>query len=112
MARASGRASSSKVAQPSDALRATVTYGLDASEPGVAGGQVKEPRRPRHSGSIAGRQPRPPHLRRAIAYTGERRHGLDVFPAQLVRFDPIGWPAPDRLPLTGQLEAHLRVASL
>ena len=37
-----------------EALRLTVNYAwLDASEPDVGGGQIREPRRPKHSGSIA-----------------------------------------------------------
>jgi len=101
--------------QPSEALRLAVNYAwLDASEPGVAGGQVREPRRPRHSGSVAvdGSRGRLTYGA-AVVYTGERTDtNFDFFPAQLVRFDPF-WLAIARLAyrLTGQLEAHLRVAN-
>ena len=101
--------------QPSDALRLTVAYAwLDASEPDVGGGQVKEPRRPGHSGTVAvdGSRGRLTYGA-AIAYTGERTDSnFDFFPAQLVRFDPY-WLASARIAyrLTDQLEAHLRVAN-
>ena len=101
--------------RPFDAFRLTATYAwLDASEPDVAGGQVREPRRPRHSGSIAvdGSRGRLTYGA-AIAYTGERSDtNFDVFPAAVVRFDPY-WLASARLAyrLTDQLEAHLRVAN-
>ena len=101
--------------QPFDAFRLTATYAwLDASEPDVAGGQVREPRRPRHSGSIAvdGSRGRLTYGA-AIAYTGERSDtNFDVFPAAVVRFRPY-WLASARLAyrLTDQLEAHLRVAN-
>ena len=101
--------------QPFDAFRLTATYAwLDASEPDVAGGQVREPRRPRHSGSIAvdGSRGRLTYGA-AIAYTGERSDtNFNVFPAAVVRFDPY-WLASARLAyrLTDQLEAHLRVAN-
>jgi len=101
--------------QPFDAFRLTATYAwLDASEPDVAGSQIREPRRPRHSGSIAvdGSRGRLTYGA-AIAYTGERSDtNFDVFPAAVVRFDPY-WLASARLAyrLTDQLEAHLRVAN-
>jgi len=101
--------------RPFDAFRLTATYAwLDASEPDVAGGQVREPRRPRHSGSIAvdGSRGRLTYGA-AIAYTGERSDtNFDVFPAAVVRFRPY-WLASARLAyrLTDQLEAHLRVAN-
>jgi vitamin B12 transporter len=101
--------------RPSDAIRVTATYAwLDATEPNVSSHQLKEPRRPKHSGSIAldgvnGRLT----YGAAIAYTGERTDtNFDVFPAQLVRLDPY-WLASARIAyrLTDQLEAHLRVAN-
>ena len=101
--------------QPFDAFRLTATYAwLDASEPDVAGSQIREPRRPRHSGSIAvdGSRGRLTYGA-AIAYTGERSDtNFDVFPAAVVRFRPY-WLASARLAyrLTDQLEAHLRVAN-
>lgn len=101
--------------QPSEALRLTVAYAwLNASEPDVSGGQVKEPRRPKHSGSIAvdGVKGRLTYGA-AIAYTGERSDtNFDVFPAAIVRFDPY-WLASARIAyrLTDKLEAHLRVAN-
>ena len=101
--------------QPFDAFRLTATYAwLDASEPDVAGSQIREPRRPRHSGSIAvdGSRGRLTYGA-AIAYTGERSDtNFNVFPAAVVRFGPY-WLASARLAyrLTDQLEAHLRVAN-
>ena len=59
--------------QPSDALHLTATYAwLDASEPNVSG-QLKEQRRPKHSGSVAldGIRGRLTYGA-AIAYTGDR----------------------------------------
>ena len=99
----------------SDALRLTVNFAwLDASEPEVGGGQLKEPRRPKHSGSVAvdGTQGRLIYGV-AVAYTGRRTDtDFDVFPAELVRFDPY-WLASARLAyrLTDKLEAHVRVAN-
>lgn len=99
----------------SEALRMTVNYGwLDASEPDLSGSQIKEPRRPKHSGSVAidGTKGRAIYGA-AVAYTGRRTDtNFDVFPAQLVRFDPY-WLASARIAyrLTNQLEAHVRVAN-
>ena len=101
--------------QPSDALRLTVNYGwLDASEPDVAGGQLRETRRPKHSGSLAldGVKGRLTYGA-AVAYAGARTdNDFDVFPAREVRLDAY-WLASARLAyrLTDQLEAHLRVAN-
>jgi vitamin B12 transporter len=101
--------------RPSDALRLTVNYAwLDASEPESEGGQVKEPRRPRHSGSVAldGTKGRLTYGA-AIAYTGRRTDtDFDVFPAELVRFGSY-WLASVRAAyrVTDQLEAHVRVAN-
>ena len=99
----------------SDALRLTVSYAwLDASEPEVSGGQIKEPRRPKHSGSVAvdGIQGRLTYGA-AIAYSGERTDtNFDVFPSLLVRLDPY-WLASARIAyrLTDELQAHLRIAN-
>ncbi|HXG82019.1 MAG TPA: TonB-dependent receptor, partial [Sphingomicrobium sp.] len=98
-----------------DALRLSVSYGwLHASEPEVGGGQIKEPRRPKHSGSVAlnGTRGRLTYGA-AIAYTGERSDtNFDVFPSQLVELDPY-WLASARVAyrLTDELEAHVRVAN-
>ena len=80
----------------------------------MSGGQIKEARRPRHSGSIA----LDGVVRRftygvAVSYTGERSDtDFDLFPARRVRLDPY-WLASARIayPLTEQLEAHVRVAN-
>jgi vitamin B12 transporter len=100
---------------PSEILRLTVNYAwLDATEPDVGGLQVKEQRRPKHSGSLA-----VDGVRRrltygaAIAYTGERQDtDFDVFPSRPVRLDPY-WLASARIAyrLTDELEVHVRVAN-
>lgn len=99
----------------SDALRLTINYTwLDASEPAVSEGQLKEPRRPKHSGSVAadgtvGRL----IYGAAIAYTGERIDtDFDVFPSELVRLN-LYWLASVRVAyrITDQFEAHVRVAN-
>jgi len=101
--------------RPSPAIRLTANYAwLDASEPDVGGSQLRETRRPKHSGSVAldgttgglvyGA---------AIAYTGGRTdNNFDVFPAQLVHLDAY-WLASAKLAyrITDQIEAHLRVAN-
>jgi vitamin B12 transporter len=100
--------------QPSEALRLAVGYAwLDASEPDVSG-QLKEQRRPKHSGSIAldGTRGRFSYGA-AVAYSGERIDtNFDIFPAERVRLDPY-WLASARLAyrLTDELEAHVRVAN-
>jgi vitamin B12 transporter len=100
---------------PSDALRLTVNYAwLDASEPDVGGAQLKEPRRPKHSGSIAvdGTQGRLTYGA-AVTYSGERADtNFDVLPALAVRLDPY-WLASARIAhkVTDELEAHVRVAN-
>jgi vitamin B12 transporter len=101
---------------PGDALRLTATYAwLDASEPTApGGGQLKEQRRPRHSGSVAvdGSRGRLSYGA-SIAYTGERIDtDFDLFPARRVRLAPY-WLADARIAwkLTGSLEAHVRVAN-
>ena len=99
----------------SEPLRLTVAYAwLDSSEPSVGEGQLKEQRRPRHSGSISadGTRGRLTYGA-AIAYSGERIDtNFDVFPSQRVRLDPY-WLASARLAfrISGPVEAHLRVAN-
>ena len=92
-----------------------MNYGwLDAVEPTAGRSELKESRRPRHSGSIsldgaAGRF----IYGTVIAYAGARRDtDFDVFPAQRVRLAPY-WLASARVAyrLTDQLEAHVRVAN-
>jgi vitamin B12 transporter len=100
--------------QPSDALRLTFGYAwLNASEPDVSG-QLKEQRRPKHSGSMALDGTRGDFsYGAAVAYSGKRIDtNFDVFPADRVRLDPY-WLASARLAyrLTDELEAHLRVAN-
>ncbi|HUE78557.1 MAG TPA: TonB-dependent receptor [Sphingomicrobium sp.] len=75
--------------QAGDVLRLSANYSyLDASEPGsVSGSQVREIRRPRHSGSVAldGAQGRFSYGA-SLAYAGARRDtNFDVFPSQPVR---------------------------
>ena len=99
---------------PIDALRLTATYAwLDASEPSVSG-QLKEPRRPKHSGSVAVDGVRGGlTYGMAIAYTGDRIDtNFDVFPSQRVRLNPY-WLASVRVAyrLIDQVEGHVRVAN-
>ena len=101
---------------PSDALRLSATYAyLDASEPrGPAGTQLKEQRRPRHSGSIAldGNKGRLTYGA-AIAFTGDHVDtNFDVFPAARVRLAAY-WLANARLAyrVADPVELHLRVAN-
>lgn len=98
-----------------DALRLTVNYAwLDANEPDVGVGQLKEPRRPKHSGSVSadgaiGRLT----YGVAISYTGRRTDtDFDKFPAQLVRFEPY-WLASVRIAcrVSNEIDANLRVAN-
>ena len=100
----------------SRALRLSATYALlDASEPrGPAGTQIKEQRRPRHSGSIAldGASGRFTYGT-AIAYTGARIDtDFDLYPAPRVRLSPY-WLASGQVAyrLVGPLVATLRVAN-
>ncbi len=84
------------------------------SEPDVGGGQLKEPRRPKHSASVAldGTQGRVTYGA-AVAYAGARSDtNFDLFPAMAVRLDPY-WLASLRIAygMTEQLEAHIRVAN-
>jgi vitamin B12 transporter len=99
----------------SDALRFTVNYAwLDASEPDFGGAQVKEQRRPKHSGSIAvdGTSSRFSYGA-AFAYTGERTDtDFDIIPSALVRLDPY-WLASARIAyrIADPVEVHVRVAN-
>jgi vitamin B12 transporter len=98
----------------SDILSLTATYAyLKASQPDtVAGLQVREVRRPKHSGSIAldGARRRLSYGV-AIAYTGERADtDFDAFPARSVRLDPywlasarVGYQLSPRLELFGRM---------
>jgi vitamin B12 transporter len=74
-----------------EALRLSATYAyLDATEPGaIASTQLRETRRPKHSGSIAadGRSGRVTYGA-SVAYVGARGDtNFDVFPAQKVRLN-------------------------
>ncbi len=101
--------------RPSDALRITATYAwLDASEPSVGEGQLKEQRRPKHSGSVAldGTHGRLTYGA-AVAYTGDRIDtNFDIFPAQRVRLGAY-WLASVQLAyrVIDQIEVHVRVAN-
>ncbi len=101
--------------RPSDALRLTVTYAwLDADEPSVSGGQLKEQRRPKHGGSVAldGARGRLTYGA-AIAYTGDRIDtNFDVFPSQRVRLSAY-WLASAQIAyrIIDEVEAHVRVAN-
>nr|WP_283937915.1 TonB-dependent receptor [Sphingomonas caseinilyticus] len=101
--------------QHSDALRLTVNYAwLDASEPDVDDAQLKEQRRPKHSGSVAidGTSRRFTYGA-AIAYTGERTDtNFDIIPSALVKLDPY-WLASARIAyrVADPVEIHLRVAN-
>jgi vitamin B12 transporter len=91
-------------------LRVTANYFyLDASEPGVIPTlQLREVRRPRHSGSVAldGRTGRLTYGT-ALTYTGARADmNFDIFPAQRVRLSPY-WLAGARLAWT--LEPGLEI---
>ncbi len=101
---------------PSNALRLSATYAyLDASEPrGPNGSQVKEQRRPRHSGSVAldGTQGRLSYGA-AVAYSGAHLDtNFDTFPAQRVRLSAY-WLASARIAyrVADPVELHLRVAN-
>jgi vitamin B12 transporter len=100
----------------SEALRLSAIYAfLDASEPrGSAGTQIKELRRPKHSGSIAldGTRDR---LRygASVAYVGDHIDtDFNSFPAARVRLSSY-WLANARIAyqVTDPIELHLRVAN-
>lgn len=99
----------------SDKLRLTATYAwTDASAPTVGAGQLREQRRPKHSGSVAvdGEAGRLTYGA-AIAYTGARIDSdFDVFPAQRVRLGAY-WLADARVAyrMIEGVEATLRVAN-
>jgi vitamin B12 transporter len=101
--------------RPSDAVRLTVNYAwLDADEPDTGGGQVREQRRPKHSGSVAvdGTSGRFSYGA-AVAYTGEHIDtNFDVIPSVKVALDPY-WLASMRVAyaITPALELFGRVAN-
>lgn len=102
--------------RPNDQVRLTATYSyLDASEPkGPLGVQIKEQRRPKHSGSIAldGSRGRFSYGA-SIAYTGERIDtDFDLYPALRVRLGAY-WlgGASIAYKVTGPAEISLRVAN-
>jgi vitamin B12 transporter len=99
----------------SPAARISAHYAnLDAEEPSVASGQLKEQRRPRHSGHLAldgaaGRF----SYGTALAFVGSRIDtDFDVFPARRVRLDPY-FLASGRLAyrVSAALEGHIRVGN-
>jgi len=100
----------------SGALRLTATYAfLDASEPTApGGGQIKEQRRPKHSGSVAADGARGRFsYGAAIALTGARIDSdFASFPATRIRLSPY-WLASARVAyrVAGPIEAHVRVAN-
>lgn len=94
-------------------LSAAYAY-LDATEPGDPGSQVREARRPRHSGSIVadGRQGRLTYGA-SIAYAGARRDtDFEVFPFRPVRLEPY-WLAGARVAyeITGGVNLFARIAN-
>ena len=99
----------------SDALRLSVNYAwLDASEPDFSDAQLKEQRRPKHSGSVAvdGTSARFSYGV-AIAYPGERTDtNFDVIPSFLVNLDSY-WLASARVAyrIADPVEIHVRVAN-
>ena len=99
----------------SDALRLSANYAwLDASEPDFNDAQVKEQRRPKHSGSVAvdGTSGRFSYGA-AIAYTGERTDtDFDAIPSVLLNLDSY-WLASARLAyrIADPVEVHVRVAN-
>lgn len=102
--------------QPSRALRLAANYAyLKASEPtGALNEQVRERRRPRHSGAIladgsVGRWT----YGASIAHVGERLDRQEVLPFGIVRLDPY-WLASARIAyaLTPRLELHVRGTNL
>ncbi|MBA3729300.1 MAG: TonB-dependent receptor, partial [Sphingomonas sp.] len=101
---------------PSDSLRLSATYAyLDASEPrGPDGSQIKEQRRPKHSGSVTldGTQGRLSYGA-AMAYSGAHLDtNFDTFPSQRVRLAAY-WLASARIAyrVADPVELHLRVAN-
>ncbi|QDP18617.1 TonB-dependent receptor domain-containing protein [Sphingomonas xanthus] len=101
--------------KPAANLNLTAVYAYaKASEPGAAGLQVKEPRRPRHSGSIAADGVVGKFTYGvAVAFTGERGDtDFDRFPALAVRLDPY-WLASGQAAyaLSRNIQAHVRVSN-
>jgi vitamin B12 transporter len=101
---------------PSDALRLALNYAyLDASEPrGPGGSQVREQRRPKHSGSLTldGIQGRLTYGA-AVAYSGAHLDtNFDTFPSQRLKLDAY-WLASARIAyrIADPVEFHLRVAN-
>ena len=98
--------------RPSESVRLTAHYAyLDAEQP-TAVGQMREARRPRHSGSIAvdgeiGRLT----YGAALSYTGERTdRDFDLFPAPVVTLSSywlagaqLAWRVHDRMELFGRV---------
>lgn len=102
--------------RPNDLIRLTATYSyLDATEPkGPLGVQVKEQRRPKHSGSVAldGSSGRFSYGS-SIAYVGERIDtDFDIFPSARVRLGAY-WLANARVTykVSDPVELSLRVAN-
>ncbi|MDQ3078079.1 MAG: TonB-dependent receptor, partial [Pseudomonadota bacterium] len=100
----------------SDALRLSASYAyLDADEPrGAGGAQVREQRRPRHSGSIAldGARGRFSYGT-LVAYSGAHLDtNFDIFPAQRVRLAAY-WLASARIAyrVADRVEVHVRAAN-
>ena len=101
---------------PSEALRLSANYAyLDASQPRAPGGaQIREVRRPRHSGSAALDGTRGKlSYGAAVAYTGEHIDtNFDSFPAERVRLAAY-WLASARIAyrIADPVELHVRVAN-
>jgi len=99
----------------SDTLRLTINYAwLDASEPDVGDAQLKEQRRPKHSGSVAvdGTAGRFTYGA-AVAYTGERTDtNFDIIPSAMVKLDPY-WLTSVRAAyrVADPVEVYLRAAN-
>ena len=102
--------------RPVEALRFSANYAyLRATQPDSSDdGQVKELRRPRHSGAIAldgtvGRW----RYAASLAFVGARRDFLEVAPFGIVRVDPY-WLAGARIAyeVTPKVEVHLRGSNL
>nr|WP_294850124.1 TonB-dependent receptor [uncultured Sphingomonas sp.] len=102
--------------RPNDSIRLTATYSyLDASEPkGAVGMQIKEQRRPKHSGSVAvdGQGGRLSYGA-SMAYVGSRIDtDFDLYPSPRVRLKAY-WLADGKIAyrVTSAAELSLRVAN-
>ncbi len=101
--------------QIGDALRLTANYSyLKASEPGASGSQVRELRRPKHSGSVAldGARGRMSYGA-SIAYTGVHDDmNFDVFPFETVHLRSY-WLGSGRVAyaVSGRVELFARAAN-